>query len=771
MDTSSGISIVKRTLSSVLLDPGGTKKEKIRSVIHSYVIQASKHVNKASHIFNLYLLYRNRDFFDHDFDTKFSSCFDVQFIERLMNLGLGPSTSENPLVQKIWEQYFSGFPIDTKIPICNQVFKYLASKYLTNFKNSLWMNFFSRQKKYLLCWLKKNDHPEEDFKLLEKKINNAPTKKELTHHNYDAFIKLNRNLLGVKDGVIIDKAWTKNNDNYPIIIKYYYHILKEIENDPNIKKFTLAPITKIARQHITIDTTVLYHILNTFNLKDLIGLKSVNSGKEVFRKEFINPVNRGYWFKLFDKAAVAPGFQGNIPGEVNEKENKSKKRQIIMKNPQSTKKVSSALKRKKFAYLLDTDGYSVSLHYDSDLVKRNSKGRILKRKQEIVAPKEISLENKRIIGIDPGRVKPLVGVERIPPEKQTPTEKHPNKKIIKKYSITRREFYRAAGKRKRCQLAKKWMKEIEDAETQYQKYSIKTTSLNTYYKFLGTYFKVYDKLWEAKTNIKWSQGKFRVYTLTQKFLDKKVQEMINFDPSKKIVLAYGDAKFSPNGKGELSAPKTSILKKLSKKFEVQMIDEYKTSQCCCHCGSQLEDIKETKEDLINKKRKQEKKEKVKRKKLEKRLRKFKKEQETLELECEKNPEPTNEEKKSRKEKERNLSKRIEKVKRTMEKDEEEKEKEKEREEKGKSKKGKKEWSLRGLKQCKSIECSKAGRIKVNRDLNAAINMLRCLEGERPECLRRVHNEDVMEEDKETTLPEKLNIEGWSSNGAKEEIAS
>ena len=49
------------------------------------------------------------------------------------------------------------------------------------------------------------------------------------------------------------------------------------------------------------------------------------------------------------------------------------------------------------------------------------------------------------------------------------------------------------------------------------------------------------------------------------------------------IIAYGSAKFSPNGKGELSAPTCFVYKSVSRRFKTELIDEYNSSQACnCH---------------------------------------------------------------------------------------------------------------------------------------------------------------------------------------------
>ena len=58
----------------------------------------------------------------------------------------------------------------------------------------------------------------------------------------------------------------------------------------------------------------------------------------------------------------------------------------------------------------------------------------------------------------------------------------------------------------------------------------------------------------------------------------------------KPVIAYGAAKFNPNGKNELSAPTTSVSRTCSNHFPVAMVDEFLTSQVCPCCDTKLSPI-------------------------------------------------------------------------------------------------------------------------------------------------------------------------------------
>ena len=65
---------------------------------------------------------------------------------------------------------------------------------------------------------------------------------------------------------------------------------------------------------------------------------------------------------------------------------------------------------------------------------------------------------------------------------------------------------------------------------------------------------------------------------------------------KKPVIAFGAAKFNPNGKNELSAPTTFVSKTCARFFHTTMVDEYNTSKVCPCCDSRIKKVVKKLED-------------------------------------------------------------------------------------------------------------------------------------------------------------------------------
>jgi hypothetical protein len=218
--------------------------------------------------------------------------------------------------------------------------------------------------------------------------------------------------------------------------------------------------------------------------------------------------------------------------------------------------------RYRFSEKIQTDGVSVCFHY-----------RIPNPKKEETDIEKAEYE--RMIGIDPGRSNLIFGVEKTPKGLQT-------------YRLTRNQYYCASGMTKRKQRASKWQQEIQEEEQVFSRVSPKTTNPVQWDSFLRDYISVYDRLWEVKTGKKWARARFRVFGLKKKALDRFFNRM---EGSVKPLICFGSSKFKSNGKGELSAPTTSIFKACERRFKVELIYEFRTTKVCVNCDCVLQPVR------------------------------------------------------------------------------------------------------------------------------------------------------------------------------------
>jgi hypothetical protein len=211
-------------------------------------------------------------------------------------------------------------------------------------------------------------------------------------------------------------------------------------------------------------------------------------------------------------------------------------------------------KNKTFTGTIETDGILICTHFlreknDSDLFSSN----------------EYKInDSDRVIGIDPGRQNIFFGAEKINDQ-------------VKTYKLTRRQYYQESGIFKaRCQT-NKWLSELKTPLQELSTVSTKGESIVDYRLYVDMYMKHKDVLWNELTKTKWSRQRMSLYGGKKKTFAKFFNNIIDVDKEKKIVIAYGSAKFAPGGRNEISVPTSSAFKECRHRFRTLVIDEFRTT--------------------------------------------------------------------------------------------------------------------------------------------------------------------------------------------------
>jgi len=567
--------VIKTTLNSLVRCDSDLKenfgksftKKKFVAHLLEYVRTFSQSVHKGSILFNIFLLKslkENSANFEHLDANHISDTFH--------SVGIC-DIKKNTFVTDLWNTYFKKHPFKKNDPqaISAQVFSNYGKIYDTNFHNSLWMNYRKRQSLYIKTWLKENKL-EYLVYFVQAKINNWPytprdeeqaKKEKKLDKKLINFIEEQRKELGITDGTCVSEVWLKHKERKIVLVKYYYKILSYLEQFDDVKLFTLAPITKITNIYMPIDSWTLYHILQHFLEENNILQTDTKISKIVYKT--VKENEAALWNYVFDVDKI-------------EKMKMNKKKE----------------KTSNFTYLIDTDGFATSIHF-----RKTKKNPSLTEKQlNDIERNKLQTKNMRVIAIDPGRTNLIYGVEVI------------KEGEVNKYELKKSTYYQACGMNKEAAWKKRRMDEIMQEELIYREHSLKTTKIETYVKFISNYLKVYNVLWKTKTTKKWLGWKFRTYCLKNKFIDTMINKMVTSDPDvdigkekKKVVIAYGAAKFSPTGKGERAGPTSWLSKQFSKKIKTVFIDEFNTTKKCCDCGNTLHAVKDeiTKEEKVRRK--------------------------------------------------------------------------------------------------------------------------------------------------------------------------
>ena len=391
-----------------------------------------------------------------------------------------------------------------------------ARQYLTNYKTFLKTTFYKYQKKFLYIWAENNFIPKDEIYLLQYMINNwkSPVLKSPPENHWSVeekvteMVNLHRKILQIEVNTNVNDIWIGKHYEEIII---YYHLISTYMGESEKKFIPLAPMSKIKRHFITIDTQTLHGIVKELDI--------VKCNISDFRES-----SQVHWQSLF---------------YINK----------CFTNKNLTDKHS-------FTGTIQTDGTSICIHFR-------------RPKPTICNPFE-KRDSDRVIGLDPGRVCPGVAAEIL------------NDGKIKTYKLSRQQYYTESGIFKARDNSNKWNLELKDCLETLSAYDTKTPNFREFMEFVWTRQTYYDELWSEYTRKRWSRQRLNLYSGKQRVFDNFLNGFLDKDDrdqkKRRIVIAYGDAKFASGGKGEISVPTSRLEKECKRRYHVVKIDEFRTTQ-------------------------------------------------------------------------------------------------------------------------------------------------------------------------------------------------
>jgi hypothetical protein len=211
-------------------------------------------------------------------------------------------------------------------------------------------------------------------------------------------------------------------------------------------------------------------------------------------------------------------------------------------------------KNKTFTGTIDTDGVVICTHFLRE-----------KNVSDLFSNNDIEIKKSdRVIGIDPGRQNIFFGAEQI-------------NDTVKTYKLTRQQYYQESGIYKAGKQTEIWLKNLKNPLKEMSEVSTKGESLLDYRMYIQMYLKHKDVLWKELTKERWSRQRMRLYGGKKKSFSKFFNKIKDADENKRIIIAYGSAKFAPGGKNEISVPTCSAFKECRYRFPTLVIDEFRTT--------------------------------------------------------------------------------------------------------------------------------------------------------------------------------------------------
>ena len=525
-------SVVKCSLPGLLIGHDDALK-RFRALVDDMVENVSRRVDKASLLLNRYLIDRlsqNKPLPNLGKDNQ-------AFYAHLLNIGIGNCRNPADGLEDVWNACFveKGFPKIDKLEGITNAVLYAARTYRTSFLNSLWCAFDVRQKYLIKAWLIDNGLDEGILHAVKCAINgwDCNTAATLLSNNEDLveFIGKQREILGLAGQVNsnsqpwdkIDDAWLRIHPQE--VVMFYWKTLQYLES------LTLKYQDEPEKQP------------RLFTLCPMCTIK----------RHFIIIDSRVLYYLMRDAGIIGREWTRN---EFEKKEAAD----VHFRNLFKVDKLAS--KKNTFSRMIQTDGVSACVHF----------ARYETAPSVTAEEGSRDFSDERLIGLDGGRINIVMAVEKLDDD---------NFKI---YRLTRGEYYERAGIKRRNRRTAKWQAKIQVEELTFSQKSRKTTDAQQFDAFLADYFSVYNKLWEAKLKKKRAQESFRVYCKKHKVLDGFFQSMRG---EREPVIAFGDAKFPPGGRGEVSVPTEYVKARCRKYFTTVMVDEFRTSSVCPCCDAAL----------------------------------------------------------------------------------------------------------------------------------------------------------------------------------------
>jgi hypothetical protein len=505
--------------------------------INRWVFHLSKIYHRGASFFHLHLLRLLENFID-------LPSFDQSFFNQCFTTGMNHPYKPDTQLLESWNQFQNLFPPIDRINGDTQAINYLAKKYQVNFFNDLKMNFFRRQFKLLaLICPTKTIASQVQAMLNQRKPWDPDIINQLDPIN-QTWITLNRNLFTrMAPNQLINDAWVADHPDLALI---YTYVIQKVFYQLDVTNFSIVPVVTVKSHFITIDTKVLYHMTKNVGLHSEKNVNSFNENRTT------------YWQQFF--------------------------------------KINQLGKETHFAEYLETDGIAVAMHFETmamsvqippisqtipstilpDPNSSTSSPNLtaLTTKSKTIQLSNPNLTNRRVLANDPGRTNLAYIVEECPDGS------------IKKYVLTKGQYYHESHINRANRNVRRWSEEIEDLNNRLSQTTHQTPQSSELIRYIQAFNQEADRHWSHMTQKRYARNRMDVYIHKNKCLDRFFQSLVKENPEKPVI-AYGDAKFAPTGRGEVSGPTTFMAKKCAQHHEVIMVNEFRTSKMCHDCGEEL----------------------------------------------------------------------------------------------------------------------------------------------------------------------------------------
>lgn len=230
----------------------------------------------------------------------------------------------------------------------------------------------------------------------------------------------------------------------------------------------------------------------------------------------------------------------------------------------------------EFGNLIETDGISVSVHFERLIEDVPALPAVAQGDGVAVDASDDTV----VFGNDPGRI----NIYFMATVNSNGT--------VKSHTLTRRQYYTESGIVLANRNARNWNRGAKQALEALSGVTTKGASVTNHDAYLTVFHDHFDALWEEYSKPRWGRQRLRLYGGKKRTFDRFFNKLERDFPGRRVVVAYGSAKFAPGGRNELSVPAfgrpagpealpeptTRAYKECARRVPTVAIDEFRTSK-------------------------------------------------------------------------------------------------------------------------------------------------------------------------------------------------
>ena len=533
--------VVKTSLKSILKD-----YDYNFSIINNLVLECNEIVIRTYQFIRLFILYK---YYKNESIPKLDKDNILYFIRACGIRDKRGKTSTNKDFEKelndFYEREYQPCINKPKFNLKNKSYitPYLAQQIQTSFNNNLKEHFITRIRRFMNIMKPDDDLDKKDFSKIK---------------NLILLDKMDK----IQDGY---KIWSENIKSNYLPKEYEKCYGYDVKVKPEKYLFYTIKMNE--------DVEKLNNIIR--NNKDLTEEDKRCKIKKLFQPiPLRNTIIPNYI--TIDTNVILSLFKSKGESKMN-KETKKYKNHIWDKIFKTNKKVMN-MNGYEYKTIL-TDGISVSICFQKS-------GKKYKENKNIDEDNELYINELRDNDLEICKSKKIVTID---PGKNSLIYMLDEDKNKLRYSCCqrRRESLRKRGNK--IILREKQKNQIIEEETNLSSYNCKSVNYNEFKKYIKEKTKLNDKVRGFYENELYRKLKWRTWIYGRKSEDKflnRIEE--TYGKKENLLLCYGNWSNNKHMKYIMPTKGIGLRRTVEKKFNVVLVDEFRTSKLCSKCNCELE---------------------------------------------------------------------------------------------------------------------------------------------------------------------------------------